>query len=53
MFLSGMLGKPLVLAERFEQFFHIVGVLFFFGQDLLHRDAGGGIIIAKIAGISL
>src|ERR1022692_692214 len=46
---SGMLCKPLVLAKRFEQFFHIVGVLFLLGQDLLHRDAGGGIVIAKVA----
>ncbi len=34
-----MCGKLLVLAEPFEQFFHVVGVLLFLGQDPLHRDA--------------
>jgi hypothetical protein len=46
---SATLGKPLVLTERLEQLFHIVGVLLLFGEDLLHRDPCGGIVIAKIS----
>jgi hypothetical protein len=46
---SGMCGKALVRAERLEQFLHVVGVLFLLGKDLLHRDAGSRIVVAKIA----
>jgi hypothetical protein len=46
---AGVIGEMLVLADRFEERFHVFRVLLLIGYDLFHHGTRGGIVIAQVA----